>query len=224
MKSSVIITGGRLDVQFASDFIKKENPDILIAADKGLAFCELTGIVPTQIVGDFDSLGEKLLPKYEKMGVEIRKFNPVKDATDTEIAIRLAMELGAETICILGATEGNRLDHLFGNVLTMMIPKQEGIECFLVDKHNRLRILTESLEIRRDKQYGKYISFVPLTTDVHGVTLSGFKYPLWDQRFHVQSFGSLGISNELTEEVGKITFRSGILLMIESADERVKND
>ncbi len=218
MKSCVIISGGRLDVQFASDFLKKEQPDILITADKGLAFCEETGVIPTQIVGDFDTLGELLLPKYEALGVPIRKYNPVKDATDTEIAVRLAMELEADKITILGASEGNRLDHLFGNVLTMMIPQQKGIDCFMVDAHNRMRILTKSVEIKKSEQYGKYISFVPLTTDVHGVTLSGFKYPLWDYRFNVQTSGSLGISNELQEEVGKIDFRSGILLMLECSD------
>lgn len=218
MKSSVIIAGGRLDVQFASEFIKKEKPDILIAADKGLLFFEETEILPTQIVGDFDSLGEEILPKYEKLGISVRKFNPVKDATDTEIAVRLAMELGAEKITILGATEGKRLDHLFGNVLTMMIPQQEGIDCFLLDAHNRVRILTKPLEIKRQEQYGKYISLVPLTTDVHGVTLTGFKYPLWDHRFHVQFSGSLGISNELVDEAGRIDFRAGILLMLECTD------
>lgn len=218
MKSSVIITGGRLDVQFASEFIKKEKPDILIAADKGLLFFEETEILPTQIVGDFDSLGEEILPKYEKLGIPVRKFNPVKDATDTEIAVRLAMELGAEKITILGATKGKRLDHLFGNVLTMMIPQQEGIDCFLLDAHNRVRILTKPLEIKRQEQYGKYISLVPLTTDVHGVTLTGFKYPLWDHRFHVQFSGSLGISNELVDEAGRIDFRAGILLMLECTD------
>ncbi len=218
MKSCVIISGGRLDFQFASDFIKKEVPDMLIAADKGLAFCEETGILPTQIVGDFDTLGDALLPKYEKLGVPIRKFNPVKDATDTEIAVRLAMEIGAEKIYILGASEGNRLDHLFGNVLTMMIPAQADVECFMVDAHNRMRILTKPLEIRKEEQYGKYISLIPLTTDVYGVTLTGFKYPLWDHRFNVESCGSLGISNELAEEAGKIDFRSGILLMLECTD------
>lgn len=218
MKSCVIISGGRLDVQFASEFIEKEKPEILIAADKGLAFCKKTGIVPTQIVGDFDSLGEALLPEYEAQGVPIRKYNPVKDATDTEIAVRLGMELGAGKINILGASEGNRLDHLFGNVLTMMIPQQEGIDCFMIDAHNRVRILTKPLEIKREEQYGKYISFIPLTTDVHGVTLTGFKYPLWDYRFNVQTSGSLGISNELSEDCGKIDFRSGILLMLECKD------
>ena len=87
MKSCVIISGGRLDYQFASEFIEKEQPEILIAADKGLAFFEKSEILPTQIVGDFDSMGESLLPKYESLGVEIRKYNPVKDATDTEIAV-----------------------------------------------------------------------------------------------------------------------------------------
>ena len=218
MKSCVIISGGRLDVQFAFAFIKKEQPGILITADKGLAFCEETGILPTQIVGDFDTLGTSLLPKYEALGVPIRKFNPVKDYTDTEIAVRLAMELGANKITILGASEGNRLDHLFGNVLTMMIPQQEGIDCFMVDAHNRLRILTKPSEIRKEEQYGKYISLIPMTTDVHGVTLTGFKYPLWDHRFHIETIGSLGISNELAEEVGRIDFRSGILLMLECMD------
>ena len=205
-------------MQFASEFIKNEQPDILITADKGLAFCEETGILPTQIVGDFDTLGTNLLPKYEAMGVPIRKYNPVKDYTDTEIAVRLAMELGAEKIVILGASEGNRLDHLFGNVLTMMAPAQAGVECYMVDAHNRVRILTKPLEIKKEEQYGKYISLVPLTTDVHGVTLTGFKYPLWDYRFSVETTGSLGISNELIEEVGKIEFRSGILLMLECMD------
>ena len=218
MKSCVIISGGRLDYQFASEFIEKEQPEILIAADKGLAFFEKSGILPTQIVGDFDSMGESLLPKYESLGVEIRKYNPVKDATDTEIAVRLAMELGAGKIMLLGASEGNRLDHLFGNVMTMMIPAQEDIECHMVDAHNRVRILTKPLELKKEEQYGKYISFFPLTTDVHGVTLEGFKYPLWNHRLNVLTTGSLGVSNELIDEVGKISFRAGILLMLECKD------
>lgn len=218
MSSCVIISGGRLDHSFAEKFIQKENPQILIAADKGLAFCEEKNIVPTQIVGDFDTLGDALLPKYETMGVPIRRFNPVKDATDTEIAVRLAMELGAEKIQILGASEGNRLDHLFGNVLTMMIPQREGIDCFMVDAHNRVRILTKSMEIKKEEQYGTYISLIPLTTDVYGVTLEGFKYPLWDHRLQVENFGSLGVSNELVENTGKISLRQGILLMLECRD------
>ena len=218
MNSCVIVTGGKLDVQFAFEFIKEEQPELLIAADKGLAFFEETRMLPNRIVGDFDTLGTGLLPKYEALGVPIQKYDPVKDATDTEIAVRLAMELGADRITLLGASGGNRLDHLFGNVMTMMIPEKEGIPCFMVDPHNRLRILTKPLNICKEEQYGKYISLVPLTTDVYGVTLTGFMYPLWDARLGVENFGSLGISNELTEDHGRIDFRKGILLMLECKD------
>ncbi len=218
MKSCVIISGGRLDYEFASEFVKREQPEILIAADKGLAFFEETGLMPTHIVGDFDTLGESLLPKYEKLNIPIRKFNPVKDYTDTEIAVKLGMELGADRIQILGASEGNRMDHLFGNVLTMMIPVREGVECFMLDAHNRVRILKKPCEIRKEEQYGKYISLIPLTTEVTGVTLKGFKYSLENHNFDVRTCGSRGISNELSEDVGTILFESGILLMMECRD------
>lgn len=218
MKTCVIISGGRLDFRFASEFLKKENPELIIAADKGLAFCEQESFVPSLIIGDFDTLGESLLPKYEAMGIEVRKFDSVKAATDTELAVKAAMEYGAERILILGATEGNRLDHLFGNVMTMMLPQKEGIDCFLIDAHNRVRVLMKPLEIKKEEQYGKYISLVPLTTDVHGVTLTGFAYPLWDYRMNVETCTSFGISNELATDVGRIDFRSGILLMLECRD------
>lgn len=218
MKNCVIISGGRLEDGFAFEFIQKEQPQLLIAADKGLSFCHNKGIVPTQIVGDFDTLGDTLLPEYEALGVPVRRFNPVKDATDTEIALRLALKLGAEKITILGASQGNRIDHLFGNVQTMVIAAEAGADCRMLDSHNRMRILTEGIRISKEEQYGKYISLVPLTSDVYGVTLTGFKYPLMCHHFSVYESGSLGISNELTEAEGRIEFTKGMLLLLECRD------
>lgn len=218
MKSCVIISGGRIDPEFAVPFVEKEQPELLIAADKGLLFCERSGILPTHIVGDFDSLGEDLLPKYEEKEIPIRRYRPEKDLTDTEIAVRLGMELGAEKITILGASEGNRLDHLFGNVMTMVHLQTAGVDCFMADAHNRVRILTKPTTIRREEQYGTYISLIPLTTEVTEVSLTGFRYPLSDYCFDVRTSGSLGISNELVEETGRIEFSSGMLLMLECMD------
>ncbi|MGN0334562.1 MAG: thiamine diphosphokinase [Lachnospiraceae bacterium] len=218
MKKCVIISGGKLEEEFAFVFVQREKPQFLIAADKGLKFCHEKGICPTHIVGDFDTLGEALLPEYEAKGIPIRKFNPVKDATDTEIAVRLAIELGAEEIHVLGALAGNRLDHLFGNVQTLIVPAKEDIPCFMEDSHNRMRVLFKPEVLRRDEQYGRYVSLVPLTTEVKGVSLEGFKYPLTDYTFSVYESASLGISNEITEEEGKICFSEGIFLMLESRD------
>lgn len=218
MKHCIIISGGRLEEEFAFAYVKKEKPEILIAADKGLGFCHQREILPTHIVGDFDTLGDFLLPEYEEKNVPVRKYDPVKDATDTEIALRLALELGAEKITILGASGGNRLDHLFGNVQTMVVAAQAGVDCCMLDEHNRLRILLQPCTIRASEQYGKYISFVPLTTDVTGVTLTGFKYPLNDHHLNVFESASLGISNELSGESGTVSFAKGMLLMIECRD------
>lgn len=70
--------------------------------------------------------------------------------------------------------------------------------------------------IKREEQFGKYISLLPVTGDATGVTLSGFKYPLTSGT--IPKFSSLGVSNEITEEVGSIQIEDGILLLIESRD------
>lgn len=64
------------------------------------------------IVGDFDSLPGEILERYRQEGeIPIRTYNPVKDATDTKIALDKALEEGSTEIWILGAT-GTRIDHV----------------------------------------------------------------------------------------------------------------
>ena len=66
-------------------------------------------ILPDYIVGDFDSTPEEIVSYYRnETRVPIRKFNPVKDASDTEIALRLCLELGRKHVLILGATGNAR--------------------------------------------------------------------------------------------------------------------
>ena len=46
--------------------------------------------------------------------------------------------------------------------------------------------------------------------------MAGFKYPL--KNFTMVNSDEIGVSNELIEDMGEITFRSGIILMIMSKD------
>jgi thiamine pyrophosphokinase len=66
---------------------------------------------------------------------------------------------------------------------------------------------------RADK---KYVSFVPLTLNVKGLNLEGFKYPLKDR--HITIGSTLCISNELIGDNGTFSFSEGILLVIRSND------
>ena len=86
----------------------------------------------------------------------------------------------------------------------------------LLDEHNRVRMIDGPIQIAKKEQYGKYVSLIPYSLQVEHLTLEGFVYPLSD--FCLKGFCSLGVSNEITEEIAKITFEDGILIVIESRD------
>ncbi|MCD8118380.1 MAG: thiamine pyrophosphokinase [Lachnospiraceae bacterium] len=75
------------------------------------------------------------------------------------------------------------------------------------------------LRIKISDAWGNYVSLLPLTTEVSGITLEGFKYTLTDGSFRVGETVSLGVSNELTAEEGIIRIKNGILAVIESSDD-----
>ncbi|MBP3926388.1 MAG: thiamine diphosphokinase, partial [Clostridium sp.] len=64
--------------------------------------------------------------------------------------------------------------------------------------------------------WGRYISFLPLTEEVRGITLTGFKYPLTDKDIAIGT--SLCISNELKKEEGVLELENGVLICVESHD------
>ena len=115
-KRTVIVSGGMLEEDFVLPVLKSEETEFIIAVDRGLEFLYRHEIRPDYIVGDFDSVPHELVDYYrEKINVPVREFNPVKDASDTEIALRLCLGLNRKQIWILGGT-GSRIDHLWANV------------------------------------------------------------------------------------------------------------
>ena len=216
MKTAVIISGGSLDPDFALAFLREEKPELLIGADRGICFLKEKGIHPTHIVGDFDSASGEALEYFKQFPeIPIRTFNPVKDFTDTAIAMELAMEEGADRIYILGGT-GTRLDHVVANIKLLSHALERKKECILMYAHNRIRLIDQPLTIEKKKQYGKYVSLFAFGGQVKGLTLRGFFYPLTE--YDMEAENPLGVSNEITAENGEISFSSGKLLVMESKD------
>lgn len=215
--NTLIISGGNIEVDLALEILKRPFAHV-IGVDGGLEFCYEQGIVPDHMVGDFDTLDPKILSWYkEHKEIDIREFDPVKDATDTQIAVELALSLKSTHITILGGT-GTRLDHVLGNIETLYLAHRQNVPCQILDSHNRIQLIEGRHCIRKDEQYGTYVSLIPLTTDVEGVTLRGMKYPLWDHHFTALGSGSLGVSNEIVEEQAEILIKKGIFILIESKD------
>ena len=216
---TVIISGGRIERDFALSFLKNEIFDQIIAVDNGLKFLYENQIRPTWIVGDFDTAAPELVEYYQRQtDIPIRRFNPVKDSTDSQIAIELALELRSSEITILGGT-GTRLDHVLGNIQSLMLARKKGVSCIILDAYNRIRLMDGVVHLKKSEQYGKYVSLLPLTTEVTGVELRGFKYELTDYTFTSTGSAGLGVSNEITAEIAEIRIKTGIFVLIESRDE-----
>lgn len=216
MKTCLIVAGGSIEWGFAGDFLKDRKFDVTIAVDGGLGAVKRMGLKPDYVVGDFDTVSQDTLREYERLpDVVIERHQAEKDETDTELALRLAMEAGLTELTLLGAT-GGRLDHLIGNVHLLYDCLQKGVSASIIDKRNRLYLLNRGKTFLREETWGKYISFLPLTEKVCGITLCGFRYPLKDKTIEIGT--SLCISNELLKQQGTISFTDGILICVESRD------
>lgn len=216
MNNYLIVTGGYTDDNFAVLWIKNNNFDCTIASDSGLEFFRRVDMVPNIVIGDFDSVNPDTLEYFKKKdNIEWTKLNPVKDDTDTEAAIRLAIQKGAESITLLGAT-GSRIDHMLANIELLGIGLEHKLPIQIVDAHNRIRMIDSGLTIRKDEQFGRFVSLIPYSMSVENVCLKGFKYPL--DNYCMRKFNSLGISNEITEDEARISFSDGIMVVIEAAD------
>lgn len=219
---TVLIGGGSVDAETAIRVIKNGRA-VIIAADRGLDYCRLLHIRPDIAVGDFDSVSagtKMLLPTLEKEGVRVVRLNPVKDDTDLEAALDIAMNMGKGGIDILGAT-GTRIDHMLGNLSLLKRARDRDRHATIYDTMNRIRLLSggESLTIPKKSQYGKYVSLIPFFGPCHGVSATGVYYPLEKADIgDKDGYYTLTISNEITEDTAVFSVEEGYMLVIESKD------
>jgi len=186
---------------------------IWIGVDRGALYLIEAGINPHCAIGDFDSVSASEKQLIQNSSRHFQTFQTKKDYTDLESALRYACELSGERIFIYGAT-GGRIDHQMSSMMLLegFIQKKEIV---LIDIHNEIRMLapgTYSFH-KNDK---KYISILAVSDYLTGLTLSGMKYPLLDHTLHRRD--SLAISNEISNEVGHISFSDGICLVVRSKD------
>ena len=219
MKDTIIVSGGNIHKDFALNFLKKNKTEntCLVAADRGVEFFMGTDLEPDVAVGDFDSLSAEGAKYMETLKhTEIRRLKPEKDDSDTQSAANYAIEQGTERIMILGAT-GNRIDHLMANFGLLMLGKTKQVQIVLVDAYNYMSLIESGMILKKEEQFGKYVSFFPIEGEVTGLTLKGFKYPLNSYTLKVEDSG-LTVSNEISDPEAEVTFETGKLLMIMSRD------
>lgn len=190
------------------------NPDdFIIACDAGYRNCEILGVKPDIVVGDFDSAPCPVASP----GEELLILPHVKDDTDTEYAARLAAQRGFREVLFLGALGGKRMEHTLANLCTGFGLEKQGIRAALYDERTRITYLMpgETRTYKRGAYF--YLSVFPLEGCARGVTERGSFYELTDAELTMQY--PLGVSNEYAAGSQQFTVstREGALLVIETA-------
>lgn len=192
--------------------------DMCIAADSGAATALQYGCTPQIVVGDFDSLDESLVEDLGKRGSKIRRAAIEKDETDTELAVQVAIDEGATSITLAGALGGARFDHAMANILLLV--GFESVPITLVDGPSRCWIVRGPGNATIDGRMGDLVSLLPLTGDANGIHTRGLYYALKGETL---SFGKpRGVSNMLTGEHAEVSVESGMLLVIYTSVEELK--
>ena len=177
--------------------------DYVIAADGGLRHTQALGIVPAEILGDFDSLG------YVPEGARV--YPVEKDDTDAMLAARRGLELGLREFVFYGALEGPRLDHTVANFQTLQFLADRGARGFLVGRDTLVTVVKNGSLTFPAGAEGN-LSVFCLGPDARGVTERGLYYGLTNG---VLTAGfPLGASNHFTGEQAVISVEDGSLLVL----------
>ena len=209
---AIIIASGRFEPTAHME-TRLRNADLIIAADGGAAHLMDIKINPHVIIGDLDSIPISVQSHFKSIKIPFVTYPAKKDKTDTEICIDHALEKGATDITLMGVT-GSRLDHTLTNILLLEALAKKKIPARIMDQNNTIHITCDHLEIQG--QPGDFISLVPLSKQVEGVCIEGMEYPLENATLIRGS--SLGVSNKLMGNLGKIRLCSGSLLLSQSRD------
>lgn len=209
---------GGAPLSLLPDLMEYHNDEVLwLGVDKGVFTLLSNGIAPDYAFGDFDSVTDNEWAEIESKVENLLQFKPEKDETDMELALNWALTKNPEKIRLFGAT-GGRLDHLFGNVQLLLKAELQNLTTHIemIDAQNHLFAKGPGSYSVKQMENRKYISFVPITPVVKGLTLKGFKYPLND--CHISLGSTLCISNELESKYGTFSFTEGIVLVVRSND------
>ena len=154
----IIVCGGSISKDNAIEVIRSTN-GCIIGVDRGMDFLYQNQISPNYVLGDFDSVSKEAATYYfECDEVSVKELNKEKDESDTEVALSLAVTMGAKEIIVLGAT-GGRLDHFWANVQSLMIPLKRDVKAFIIDDQNRISLHDEDFALERTNAFGDYFSF-----------------------------------------------------------------
>lgn len=177
--------------------------DYLIAVDGGLDHFIGLGVLPDEVIGDFDSMSDEARKWVKQKAITYTQYPSEKDKTDSALALNRAIECGASEVLMLGYT-GSRLDHSLANIFMLDYLRKQGVRGKIIDSNNLIMLIEKQVEIiKQDFLNFKYVSVLPLTEHVT-LDMIGFKYEVKDLTMEFGANEGRGISNEILSDQAHI--------------------
>lgn len=187
MTAFTILLGGNLAI--TDRLFEQTAGTRVIAADSGMRHAAPLGIKPELWVGDFDSAAPQLISQWHD--VDKQPYPRAKAATDGEIALEAALQLGATSLIFAGALGGERTDHAVMHLLQALSLTERGMKVLLTSGDEEgVALLTG--ETRVDLPKNALFSILPFS-NLTGLTIENARYPLQDA--DIDSGSSRTISN-----------------------------
>ncbi|NLL63299.1 MAG: thiamine diphosphokinase [Ruminococcaceae bacterium] len=205
MKRCVIVGGVKINNY---EFIRRKlrADDFVVFCDSGLRHMEGLGVMPSLIVGDFDS--------YEnpQLDVETIVLPREKDDTDTFFAAKEAVKRGYDDFLLIGVT-GERIDHTMGNISILMYLESFGKRGIIIDDYSEISLLSKASGVVSIGDEYSFFSLIAVEGSAKGVTIKGAKYPL--DNAEILPEYQYGVSNEVVSgEEAVVSVEEGKLLLV----------
>jgi thiamine pyrophosphokinase len=209
---ALIVADGDVPARAAVDRLLGSLPALVVAADGGALKAEAIGHPAHVVVGDADSLDLAQAERLRAAGAEVIVHPAAKDESDAELALNEALNRGATRVVIIGAFGGRRLEHTLANVLLLASERLRGRDICLADRASTLRVMHDGERLEINGAPGDYVSLLPLTGFVSGVTTLGLRYRLTTEM--LEQGPARGLSNELTDNAATIQIGQGRLAVV----------
>ena len=195
--------------------VTRNAENLYIAADRGYLTAKALGIIPSVILGDFDSY--PLTDEMRESGAKIIRHPVEKDDTDLMLAIKLALGRGYTDIEIIGCLGGERFDHSIATLQSLAYVAENGGTAYAYGRGEDGRVTAATVingknDLRLKARANGNVSVFAMTEKAEGVTVKGLKYEVTGAI--MSAFFPLGVSNSFVGTDAVISVENGSLLII----------
>ena len=186
--------------------LKELTFDEIIGVDNGTAHLFDRSLIPSKVLGDFDSITPDLLEKVENMDIDLISYESNKDKTDFELSLDSINEPEEKNIFIIGGEEGE-IDHLF-SIFTLVVNYEFAINITWLYMDKTI-VFKNNVSIFLNK--GTKFSVLPIT-NLKKLTISGAKWNLNEE--NIVAGSSKTLRNESADNQIKISCSEGLFSVI----------